>query len=312
MMRSSFIGRSTAIAAASVLALAFGCSSADDKLAGPGAIHGGGTTTTTGTTSTSTSTGAGGGDVGPCGAPGYGGGEKAQMVETADADVVDGEGAPLLDYFVTLCSLDLCINGVTDGTGHARIEHFGKMKKPAFKLGDGAVHVKMAVPAGPSPVIALAGPIWLPALPSKGAPLAAGQTATSGDVSVTLAKDATLEFELEHYPTHAMQELRAVALPVDKSAALIDGEGLEIVYGVGPTNTKICPPATVSVPNSLGWDAGQEVDFFLHGVNVEQDFAPYAGWARIAGGKVSADGKAIETLAGEGFPVLGVIGLKRR
>jgi hypothetical protein len=234
------------------------------------------------------------------------------MVESADTDVVDGTGASIADYFVTLCGLDLCINGKTDGKGHAKIELFDQMKKPAFKLGDGAVHVKMAVPCGPNQVIDFAQPIWLPALPEQGATLTAGQTATSGDVSVTVAAGATIEFELEHYPTAKMQELRAATLPVDKSAALVDGEGLEILYGVGPTNTRICPPAAVSVPNSLGWGAGQEVDFYLHGVNVEQDFAPYAGWARIAGGKVSEDGATIATLPGEGFPVLGVLGVKRR
>lgn len=314
-MRFSTPGRVASLAGLCALAMALGCSSGGDKLAGPSAGHG--------TATTGTATGAGGaggaagpggqgGAPGPCAAPGYGGGEKKQMVESADVDVVDGEGALLTNYFVTLCGLDLCINGTTGADGHARIELFNTMKKPAIKLGDGAVHVKMAVPAPPSEVITFTQPIWLPALPKQGARLSAGQAATSGGVSVTLATEAIIGFDVGHYPTADLQALRAVELPVERSTALIAGMGLEILYGVGPTDTTLCPPAAVSVPNSLGWAAEQDVDFYLHGVDTEQAWAPYAGWAKVSAGRVSADGKAIETLPGEGLSVLGVLGIKRR
>ena len=307
-MPSAFV---VPIALATSFALLLGCSSGDEKKAGPGAGHGVSTTTTSGSTSTDTGSGGAGGG-GPCAPPMYGGGEKSQMVESANVDVVDGDGKLIPAYFVTLCGLDKCINGKTDDQGHSKIELFDKMKKPSIKLGDGAVHVKMAIPGGAAQLITLGQPIWLPELPQQGRGLVAGQTATSGDVSVTVATGATIEFEEEHYPTASMKELRSVVLPVEKSTALIDGQGIEILYGVGPQNTHICPPAAVSVPNSLGWTAGQEVDFYFHGVNTEQDFAPYSGWARISGGAVSADGKTIETSTGEGFPILGVFGVKRR
>jgi hypothetical protein len=303
-MRATSLVR-TAIASAVVLVAA--CSSTE-KATGPGRGSGAVASTTTTSTTSTTSTA-----VGPCDAPGYGGGEKAHMVEYADVDVVDGNEQILTDYFVTLCGLDICENGKTDKAGHARIERYGNMKKPAIKLGDGCVHVKMAIPAPESAQdITFSQPVYLPELPKDGATLTPGQTATSGDVSVTLEAKAVVTFEDEHYPTKTMQELRAVPLPVDKVKALVASEGLDLAWGVGPQNTHVCPPAKVSVPNSEGWAAGQEVDFYFHGVNTEQDFAPYAGWTKIAGGQVSADGKTIETAAGEGFPILGVFGLKRR
>jgi hypothetical protein len=305
--------RSAALAALVAIAAFAGCSSGD-KLGGQGiAPAGGATTSGAGGGAGEGGAGEGGaGAGGACAAPGYGGGEKAHLVESAEANVVDGEGAPLTKYLVTLCGLDLCINGETDVHGHVRIDLMHAMKRPALKLGDGAAHVKLAVLAPPNEVITLAAPIVLPALPKEGATLAAGAVATSNGVSVAVPSGAAIGFELEHYPIAELQQLRAAPLPVEKAAALVGGAGLELVWGAGPTNTTFCPPAAVSVPNSKGWDAGQDVDFYIHGVDVTQDWAPYAGWAKVSAGKVSADGKTIATLPGQGFPVLGAFGVKRR
>jgi len=47
-------------------------------------------------------------------------------------------------------------------------------------------------------------------------------------------------------------------------------------------------------------------------VDVEEEWAPYSGWAKISDGAVSSDGTSIVTAAGQGIPQLSVIGIKRK
>jgi len=68
----------------------------------------------------------------------------------------------------------------------------------------------------------------------------------------------------------------------------------------------------VTVPNDPMWAAGTDVEFYIHSVDVGQDWAPYAGWAKVSDGKVSADGKTISTAAGQGLPVLEVFGIQKK
>ena len=66
----------------------------------------------------------------------------------------------------------------------------------------------------------------------------------------------------------------------------------------------------LTVPNTAGWPAGQAVEVFIHGVSVEEEWAPYAGWAKVSGGVVSDDGLSVVSTEGEGLPVLGVVGVR--
>src|SRR5439155_21528611 len=96
--------------------------------------------------------------------------------------------------------------------------------------------------------------------------------------------------------TPADQELRAAAIPVGMAKPVIDPKlNLQILYGVAPAETGFCPAAAVSVPNDAMWPAGTDVEFYIHSVDTAQDWAPYAGWAKVSDGKVSADGKTIST-----------------
>jgi hypothetical protein len=64
------------------------------------------------------------------------------------------------------------------------------------------------------------------------------------------------------------------------------------------------------VPNTAGWPAGTEVEFWLHGVYPGEDWAPYGGWAKVSDGVVSGDGQSVETADGQGVPTLSVFGIK--
>ena len=81
------------------------------------------------------------------------------------------------------------------------------------------------------------------------------------------------------------------------------GYGSQVATG----RTRRCwsgPAAAVTVPNSARWTAGATVEFYLLGTDVSQQWAPFAGWAKISDGQVSADGATVSTSADAGFPFL--------
>ena len=141
--------------------------------------------------------------------------------------------------------------------------------------------------------------------------LAKGTKATSGDVTLTLDAAAQVVINTLVYDEPDKQKFRSVTLPADKEAqVLANSPGLDLLYGVAPTQTQICPSAAVTIPNDKGWTAGASVDFYIQSLDVGEGFSPYAGWARISGGTVSADGKTITTNPGEGFPVIETFGVR--
>ena len=58
------------------------------------------------------------------------------------------------------------------------------------------------------------------------------------------------------------------------------------------------------------WAAGAAVEFYIHGLDVGQEWAPYAGWAKVSDGKVSDDGTEVVTADGQGIPVLSTFGVR--
>lgn len=95
--------------------------------------------------------------------------------------------------------------------------------------------------------------------------------------------------------------------------------GFGLLYGLAPAETTICPPAAVTValphattsPNDLGWMAGTAVEFWEMTTDTGQTWAPYAGWAKISDGTVSADGTSVSTKPGQGFPFLETFAIRK-
>lgn len=86
--------------------------------------------------------------------------------------------------------------------------------------------------------------------------------------------------------------------------------GLGALFGLGPLETRLCPPAQLTVANVPGWEPGTLVEFLLHGSDISEEWAPYGGWAPVSTGFVSDDGSTIATESGRGLPVLGLIGVR--
>ena len=264
-------------------------------------------TTTSGTTTSSTGSGP------ECDGPGYGGDHNPTQVDSVDATIKDVSGAALAAEGVQLCGLDICLFGDTDANGHVFVPANKMMDTPAFKFGDGVTAARFAIllPAGESaPVMS---DLVAIRLPTEGVAMEAGKTVTSGPVSLTFDAVSSIEIDEINFPEPDQQLFRAAVAKAGEVAGSLDPAlGLELVIGAGPFETVLCPAAKLSVDNIEGWTAGAAVEFYLHGVDVLQDWAPYGGWQKVSEGKVTDDGTKIETNDGEGLPVLSIIGIKRK
>lgn len=217
------------------------------------------------------------------------------------ATVVDQNGAPVANQPVYICGTDLCSPASATGAdGKVTISTTQMMKKPALKFGDAVSYSEFALPL--TMATTDLGTIGTVKLPASGVAFTPGADATSGMVKVSVPAGASVTVNELLFDTPDKQLFRAAELPLDKAGAIIadaevDGAAanFEIVYGVAPAGTTICPPATITVPNSLGWAAGTAVEFFVMTIDAGQEFAPYAGWAKASDGVVSPDGATIAT-----------------
>ena len=289
---------------------------------GAGAAGGGGTAGGTGAAGQS---GAGG--AASC-APraSYGGGETSMAGASVTASIVDETGAPVAGQPTYICGLDICsAPAATDSAGHVSIHTTLTMKKPAFKYGDGVSYAELSVPLTTATTDFTAGGkvLALGKLAGKpGAPLAPGSSATSGDVTIAVPLGATVGIDTLVYDTADSQMFRAVGIPLNNVGPVLDPvevagapADFSLLYGVGPAETSLCPSAKISVAlphataataNDLGWLPGTAVEFWVTTTDTAQTYAPYAGWAKMSDGIVSADGSRATTLDGalEGFVFL--------
>jgi len=219
---------------------------------------------------------------------------------------------PAADTVVQVCGLDICLSGSTNNAGKATVNGMGKsLKAPAFKYGDGVHYARLAIPL--TQAITTFPSLSTAKLPSPGVAFAAGKDITSGEVTLSIAAGGAAIVDDLNFPDPADQTFRAAAIGPDKIKQALDPAlGIEMVFGAGPIDTLLCPAAKVTVPNSLGWPAGTAVEFYLHGIDISQDWAPYAGWAKVSDGEVSADGKGISTSDGGGLPILSVFGVRKK
>ena len=265
------------------------------------------------------SSGASGGNGGKaqCDAgPGYGEPVEAQELASVSATLLDVDGDPVADEVFFVCGVDLCSPPARTGKdGRVTVAPATPLveKKPAAKFGEGILTPRFAVLLPRETVIDLGvvHTVRLPAL-SSGAPLVAGAEATSGGLTLLPSAGTQIKIDQLTYESAEEQSFRAVRLPLDRAPELIDASvGLEVVYGAAPVETRFCPPAKLRIENTEGWAPNTDVEVLLHGVAIEEDFAPYGGWAKVSDARVSADGATIETTS-PGLPVLGAIGLRRK
>lgn len=236
-----------------------------------------------------------------------------QLFRSVTTRLVDASGAAA-DAPVTVCSFDLCIAGQTDAAGVTLVELHGmarSLRAPMLKLGDGISFAEFAYGLADQPEQDLGSRLAVRLPAGKGAPMAPGQKATHGGVTVAIQAGSDIRFDELIY-SDADRGLKAVSIPVSQGAPTAAvTPSIELAWALVPQGTTFCPAATVSVPNAAGWPPGTQVEFLVHGVDLEQNFAPFGGWGVVSGGAVSADGSRIETAPGQGLPVLSTLGVRR-
>jgi hypothetical protein len=249
----------------------------------------------------------------------YGGGETSVVGGSAKATIVDETGTPVVGTSLFICGIDLCSNpGTTKTGGAAFISTTMMMKKPAFKYGDGISYAEMAIPLTMMTTDFTTGGLSLATANLTnvvGADLTPGMSAVSGDVTVALTPNASVTF-LPAFGTTDMQKFRAVSIPLTNVGPILNPvmagsnpANFKLLYGMSPAGTNVCPAAKVTValphatmmPNDFGWTAGAMVEFWIMTTDTGQTYAPYAGWAKMSDGTVSADGKSVSTVDGQGF-----------
>lgn len=235
------------------------------------------------------------------------------MLESVSATVLDINGNALPNILVQACGLDQCFNGETNATGAATVVVNKDIKKPAFKYGglsqDGSITGKFAtlLSAGKNDL----GNIVTLQLPAMGSALLPGKSATSGGVTLTLAPGAGISHDSIVYDSEDLQAFRAEQVPMGQEPAGLDPAlKLELLFAVSPIDSFFCPPAQVTVDNSLNWAANTAVEFYVLGLSVGEEFAPYGEWSKVSEGAVSADGMTISTAAEGGLPVLSAFGIR--
>jgi hypothetical protein len=323
----ALVGVTTLLAAPFVMGA---CSSGSGGAGAGGAGASGTTSSSTGSKAATTgvSTGAGGSGSGGAGGsmvcpPGmtYGGGEASVAgTKSVKATIVDETGAPVVGQPVYLCGINICPNpGITGANGGASIQTNDTETKPAFKFGDAISYAELAIPLTMAATDFTTGGAVLATgkLAGKpGATLTPGADAISGDVTVSVPAGASVGINTLVYDTADQEKLRTVNIPLTNEGPLLDpvqvgdaGAGFSLLYGLAPAETTLCPAAKVTValshqtmmPNDLGWAPGTAVEFWIMTTDVGQTYAPYAGWAKMSDGVVSADGMSVATVDGQGF-----------
>lgn len=253
-----------------------------------------------------------------CNPPGFPN-DPAEFDTQVTARLLDPNGAPIDGVGTLLCGVNLCDPPATsNASGSVSMTSSMPLVQPAFKYGDGFELAELAVQLEPGQndlgdVVVVPLPAYADGalLPKSG-----GQV-TSGDLTLKLAPGTVIEIDNLTYGAESERTFRSAPIPVAQSKQALPEEfGFEVAYGIAPINTHFCPAAALSLPNSLSWDAGTEVEVFVQGIepgSVERapDFAPYGSWVKVADAEVSKDGSTISTIEG-GVPVLSSIALRRK
>jgi hypothetical protein len=236
---------------------------------------------------------------------------------TAHLQTTDDE--PAADVLVEVCGINVCTRPkYTDESGDVSVSVDTPTQKPAVKFGDAYRYGEVALLFDGDEGGTDFGTLYVPRLPVDGAPLTPGSAAESGGVVVTLPAGGRVVLDaFAPYDTDEGRALRAAELPQKYWPEGLDhGAKLELIFTLAPLGARLCPSASIELPNAAGWDAGTEVELLLQGLDPGVDpgaqlFAPYGEWQPFGTGIVSESGDRIE-LADGALPVVTNVGVRRR
>lgn len=260
--------------------------------------------------SSATGASAGGGSADECPVPdGFSSPAAMRAIELVEGAATTPDGDSPGEVEIQMCGKNLCLYAATGEDGLYVIANPGAtpLDTPIVKVGDGLQQTKFGfgIPDPVAPVDVLVAP-----MDDSGTALTAGAEAEADGAALAVDPDGVVVLNILDFADPGEDTFRAAIMREDALEVLAPGEGFVAVLYLGPRDTRFCPPASLSIPNEAGLDAGAAVEFLLYGLDVGEPFAAYAEWTTIADGQVSEDGATIATLDGEGIPVLGAIGVR--
>jgi len=246
-----------------------------------------------------------------CDAPDYSVASDAIQVDRVRATLRVPSGDAAADLPVQVCGIDACLPFKANSNGVLNVSPRRPMVRPALKYGDGFDYAELAIPLTEADQN-VGELVALPLPPvSEGSKFPNSGAVTSGDLTLKLASNVTVVHDILSY-TDDQLVLRSVPVPLAESEqALPPSAGFELAYGLAPLGTTFCPPAALSLKNTQNWLPSTEVEVFVQGLAVDEKWAPYASWLKVADARVSKDGKSIDTTSG-GIPILSSIALRRK
>jgi hypothetical protein len=222
------------------------------------------------------------------------------------AQLVDEHGEPTSAGLVQVCGKDVCTQAKVGENGKLSERVDATRDTPAVKYGDGFEWAKLTrlLAEGDNDLGTLV-TVRLPAYEDSAA-LEPGRSASSAGVTLALAKGARVEENFLDYESEEQRGFRAAALPA--LALEQQGSGFVQAYALSPLETRICPSPALTLENTAGLAPGTELELYLLGLDVAEEFAPYATWHRIGEGAVSEDGGSLSFP--DGVPVLTAVAVK--
>jgi hypothetical protein len=229
-------------------------------------------------------------------------------VGSVQATFVDDRGQPTSAGLVQVCGKDVCVNANVPESGRMSQAVNQAIEAPACKYGDGREFGKLVIPLPPGERDADLGSITAVRLPSfeDGVPLVPGGRVSSGGVTLELSEDANVHVDRLTYEEDSEHGFRAAELTPE---ALDDlGQGFALAFTLAPVETRICPNPSLSLDNGAELEPGAELELFVLGLDVTEEWAPYSLWEKVGEGSASDDGQRLEFPGG--IPILTAIGIK--
>ena len=229
-------------------------------------------------------------------------------VGLVQGQIIDETGEPASSGLVQVCGKNICINADVDDSGKLYATINKELDAPAVKYGDGRTFGKLGFPIdGGDSELGTLTTIRLPSF-DEGVPLTPGETATSAGVSLALAADAQVEVDILTYEDETEHGFRAAMLPAEALARL--DPDFVLGFAVAPVETHIGPNPSLTIENKTELAPGTQLELHILGLDVLEEWAPYAGWQYVGDGQVSDDGATLEFP--DGVPLLTAIGIREK
>lgn len=245
-------------------------------------------------------------------------GEMAQVAGIT-ASYIDQDGNVAAGVQTTVCGTNICSTPVeSDANGDVAVDSSGipMFTDPRFNAGHNAYeYAKLSglIPTKPTTDFGTVRVIRMDDF-SAGVAMAAGEAATQGGVTLSIAAGAEVSHSLVDYPEESQRMLRGAVVditgwPASEKPQVDASLGIEVLVVAMPLGTHVCPGAEMTFDNVNSWAAGTEVDIYINGAKTFKHYAPYGQWAKVSEGVVSDDGTSVVTKEGMGIESLGTFGI---